>query len=83
MKKTFISVIILASAISSGCKEEAKSYAWYSEHPDETYDVYSDCLDSGEASLNCDGARRAAIKFSHEEGYRNEEGRFTKLFKKN
>ncbi|EFH6202104.1 EexN family lipoprotein [Escherichia coli] len=81
MNKTFISVIIMASALSTGCKDEEKSYAWYSDHPDETYDVYTECLESGEASLNCDGARRAAIKFAHEEGYRNEEGRFTNIFK--
>ncbi|EMX1684492.1 EexN family lipoprotein [Escherichia coli] len=81
MRKTFISVIIIASSISSGCKDEEKSYSWYGSHPDETYDVYTNCLKDGDASDNCDNARQAAIKFAHEEGYRNEEGRFTKIFK--
>ncbi len=35
----------------SGCKE-TKSEAWYKQHPDETYAVYTQCLKDGEASDN-------------------------------
>ncbi|EPY9770409.1 lipoprotein [Klebsiella variicola] len=44
----------------SGCKE-TKSEAWYKQHPDETYAVYTQCLKDGEASDNCEFAQRAAI----------------------
>ncbi len=37
--------------VLSGCKE-TKSEAWYKEHPDETYKVYTQCLRDGEASDN-------------------------------
>ena len=39
----------------SGCKE-TKSEAWYKQHPDETYAVYTQCLKDGEASDNCEFA---------------------------
>lgn len=47
----------------SGCKE-TKSEAWYKQHPDETYAVYTQCLKDGEASDNCEFAQRAAIVFA-------------------
>lgn len=47
----------------SGCKE-TKSEAWYKQHPDETYAVYTQCLKNGEASDNCEFAQRAAIMFA-------------------
>ncbi|EFM9948133.1 EexN family lipoprotein [Escherichia coli] len=47
----------------SGCKE-TKSEAWYKQHPDETYAVYTQCLKDGEASDNCEFAQRAAIMFA-------------------
>lgn len=45
---TLSGVIVL-----SGCKE-TKSEARYKQHPDETYEVYTQCLKDGEASDNCD-----------------------------
>ncbi|HCI6736227.1 TPA: EexN family lipoprotein [Klebsiella quasipneumoniae subsp. quasipneumoniae] len=47
----------------SGCKD-TKSEAWYKQHPDETYAVYTQCLKEGEASDNCEFAQRAAIMFA-------------------
>ncbi|HBW8003299.1 TPA: EexN family lipoprotein [Klebsiella pneumoniae] len=47
----------------SGCKE-TKSEAWYKQHPDETYAVYTQCLKDSEASDNCEFAQRAAIMFA-------------------
>lgn len=64
MKTIILSALITSIALLAGCKDEAKTYAWYKEHPKETYSVYSDCLKTGEASLNCEGARRAAISFA-------------------
>jgi hypothetical protein len=64
MKKLIVVALVASAALLAGCKEEAKSYDWYSEHPKETYQVYKKCLETGEASLNCDGARRAAIGFA-------------------
>lgn len=49
--------------VLSGCKE-TKSEAWYKEHPDETYKVYTQCLMDGEASDNCEFAHRAALMFA-------------------
>ena len=49
----------------SGCKE-TKSEAWYKQHPDETYVVYTQCLKDGEASDNCEFAHRAALMFAQE-----------------
>jgi ABC-type nitrate/sulfonate/bicarbonate transport system substrate-binding protein len=49
----------------SGCKE-TKSEAWYKQHPDETYAVYTQCLKDGEASDNCEFAHRAALMFAQE-----------------
>ncbi|HDZ2513845.1 TPA: EexN family lipoprotein [Klebsiella pneumoniae] len=55
---TLSGVILLSS-----CKE-TKSEAWYKQHPDETYAVYTQCLKDGEASDNCEFAQRAAIMFA-------------------
>ncbi len=63
MRNLIVLALVASAAGLAGCKEEAKTYAWYSEHPDETYKVYKKCLETGEASLNCEGARRAAIGF--------------------
>lgn len=49
--------------VLSGCKE-TKSEAWYKEHPDETYKVYTQCLMDDEASDNCEFAHRAALMFA-------------------
>ena len=40
--------------------------AWYKQHPDETYAVYTQCLKDGEASDNCEFAHRAALMFAQE-----------------
>ncbi|EGJ2070567.1 EexN family lipoprotein, partial [Salmonella enterica] len=49
MKKMgFVLVVATSIILLNGCKEEVKSYAWYSEHQDETYDVYKKCKESGE-----------------------------------
>ena len=67
MKKIIVLALVASAALLAGCKEEAKSYDWYSSHPKETYTVYSECVKTGEASLNCEGARRAALAFSRGE----------------
>lgn len=67
MNKIILLVLVTSSVMLAGCKEEAKTYAWYKEHPKETYTVYSECVKTGEASLNCEGARRAALAFSRGE----------------
>ncbi|HDX9051768.1 TPA: EexN family lipoprotein [Yersinia enterocolitica] len=64
MEKIILLALVTSVALLAGCKEEAKTYAWYKDHPDETYNVYKKCLETGEASLNCEGARRAAIAFA-------------------
>lgn len=81
MKKIILLALVTTAALLAGCKEEAKTYAWYSEHPDETYTVYSKCLKTGEASLNCEGARRAALAFSRGED-KDLVQRFTPLINK-
>ncbi|MZG45528.1 EexN family lipoprotein [Dickeya dianthicola] len=60
-----VSILCVISAIItlSGCKE-TRSEAWYKEHPDETYQVYTQCLKDGEASDNCKFAHRAALVFA-------------------
>ncbi|WP_049855384.1 EexN family lipoprotein [Dickeya fangzhongdai] len=60
-----VSILCVISAIItlSGCKE-TRSEAWYKEHPDETYQVYTQCLKDGEASDNCEFAHRAALMFA-------------------
>jgi hypothetical protein len=63
MKKLIVVALVASVALLAGCEEETKTYAWYKDHPDETYTVYKKCLETGEASLNCEGARRAAIAF--------------------
>ncbi|XQS17080.1 EexN family lipoprotein [Citrobacter telavivensis] len=64
MFKTLLSLSLYASFfILSGC-EEIRSEAWYKQHPDETYEVYMQCLKDGEASDNCEFAQRAAIMYA-------------------
>lgn len=65
MKKIILLALVTSAAFLAGCKEEAKSEAWYKqdEHKQETYTVYKKCLETGEVSLNCENARRGAIKF--------------------
>lgn len=64
MFKPIVTLCVISGAILlSGCKE-TKSEAWYKQHPDETYDVYTQCLRDGEASDNCEFAQRAAIMFA-------------------
>ncbi|WP_447214671.1 EexN family lipoprotein [Citrobacter pasteurii] len=64
MLRSFLSLCALTGVIVlSGCKE-TKSEAWYKQHPDETYAVYTQCLKDGEASDNCEFAQRAAIMFA-------------------
>jgi len=67
MKHFILLALVTFSALLAGCKEEAKTYAWYKEHPKETYTVYTECVKTGEASLNCESARRAALAFSRGE----------------
>ena len=64
MSKALPFVLITTSMfILTGCKDD-KSESWYKEHPDETYQVYSQCLKDGEDSNNCEFSRRAAIMFA-------------------
>ncbi|HCA9524871.1 TPA: EexN family lipoprotein [Klebsiella variicola subsp. variicola] len=64
MLRSLFTLCILSGVILlSGCKE-TKSEAWYKQHPDETYAVYTQCLKEGEASDNCEFAQRAAIMFA-------------------
>lgn len=65
MKKTGLILLAgLTAVLLAGCKEEAKSEAWYQKHPDETYQVYKKCLEDGENSKNCDAAHNAALVFA-------------------
>ncbi|MCE0247016.1 EexN family lipoprotein [Klebsiella variicola] len=64
MLRSFLTLCALTGVIVlSGCKE-TKSEAWYKQHPDETYAVYTQCLKDGEASDYCEFAQRAAIMFA-------------------
>lgn len=81
MKKFILVSLVTATALLTGCKEDAKTYAWYKEHPDDTYTVYAKCLKTGEASLNCESARRAALAFSRGEN-KDLEQKFTALMNK-
>lgn len=64
MFKRLLTLCVMSGAvILSGCKE-TKSEAWYKQHPDETYNVYTQCLKEGETSDNCEFAHRAAIMFA-------------------
>lgn len=64
MLKPLLTLCAISGVIGlSGCKE-TKSEAWYKQHPDETYTVYTQCLKDGEASDNCEFAQRAAIMFA-------------------
>jgi uncharacterized protein YgiB involved in biofilm formation len=64
MLKPLLALCAISGVILlSGCKE-TKSEAWYKQHPDETYEVYTQCLKDGEASDNCEFAQRAAIMFA-------------------
>lgn len=64
MLKPVLTLCIMSGIlVLSGCKE-TKSEAWYKEHPDETYKVYTQCLMDGEASDNCEFAHRAALMFA-------------------
>lgn len=66
MKKAFTIIIMLSSIISLlACKDE-RSEGWYKEHPQETYKRYSQCLNDGEASMDCEFSYRAALMFAHE-----------------
>ncbi|EMA2100473.1 EexN family lipoprotein [Escherichia coli] len=53
---TFISGLM---ALTSGCKEEAKTTKWYREHPDELKVVYAECQKTGSTSENCKHANEA------------------------
>ncbi|MCU6278878.1 EexN family lipoprotein [Enterobacter quasiroggenkampii] len=65
MKKAFTIIIALSAIINlSACKDE-KSEAWYKQHPEETYKRYSQCLNDGEASMDCEFSYRAALMFAH------------------
>ncbi|WP_413732940.1 EexN family lipoprotein [Sodalis sp. RH20] len=64
MSKSLLTLFVASGVIVlSGCKE-TKSEAWYKQHPDETYTVYTQCLKDGEASDNCEFAHRAAIMYA-------------------
>jgi hypothetical protein len=81
MKKIFYlvaSVIIITTM--TGCKEQ-KSEAWYKSHPNETYETYSECLESGEASDNCEFSYRAALMFARSSNP-DVNQKFIDLFKK-
>ncbi|BET64943.1 EexN family lipoprotein [Yersinia pseudotuberculosis] len=61
MKKFIVLALVASAALLAGCEEETKSERWYKDHPAETFTVYKKCLDKGDASLNCENARRGAI----------------------
>ncbi|HGY2281750.1 TPA: EexN family lipoprotein [Citrobacter braakii] len=64
MFKPIITLCVISGAtLLPGCKE-SKSEAWYKQHPDETYKVYTQCIKDGEASDNCEFAHRAALMFA-------------------
>lgn len=66
MKKAFTVIIVLSLTINlSACKDE-KSEAWYKQNPEETYKRYSQCLNDGEASMDCEFSYRAAVMFAQE-----------------
>lgn len=81
MKKTGMMLLAFGLFALTGCEEETKSYAWYSEHPDETYDTYKKCKESGSDSENCRNARRAAVSFSHSYNSPEISDKFNKLIK--
>ncbi|EOO1782908.1 EexN family lipoprotein, partial [Escherichia coli] len=60
MKKIILFTIISGlMALTSGCKEEAKTTKWYRDHPDELKLAYEKCQKSGDASDNCKNANEA------------------------
>lgn len=66
MKKVFTIIMVCISITSlSACKEE-KSEDWYKKHPQESFQKYSQCLSSGESTLECEYSHRAALMFAHE-----------------
>lgn len=85
MKKTGMMLLALFSVLMiSACKEEEKSKAWYSKHPDETYKVYKKCQETGSNSDNCDAAYHAALGFANPLGNSKETSdKFTELLKRN
>ncbi|MFN3071326.1 EexN family lipoprotein [Serratia sp. J2] len=82
MKKIiYIGVVSIFVGVLSGCNDEPKSEAWYKSHPEETFNVYKECIDSGEASQNCENARKAAISFARS-GNAELENKFLPLMRK-
>ncbi|EHM4620433.1 EexN family lipoprotein [Salmonella enterica] len=80
LKKTFIASVVVSSVLLSGCKEETKSIEWYKHHPNETYEVYSKCKESGDASPNCEFARRAARYFISAGDDEKQQEKFRELY---
>lgn len=80
MKQLGVMAVMIAGVFLTGCKDETKSEDWYNKHPDETFTVYSKCLKTGEASDNCEFARRAAIGFA-QLGTEEQKAKFAPLMK--
>lgn len=80
LKGIVVASVIVSVVLLSGCKEETKSEDWYNHHPNETFNVYSKCLKTGEASDNCEFARRAAIGF-YQLGTEEQKAKFAPLMK--
>ncbi|EKN5943523.1 EexN family lipoprotein [Yersinia enterocolitica] len=79
-KKAKLIMILSMLTLLAACKEE-KSESWYKQHPDETYEVYSQCLKDGEASDNCEFSYRAALMFARA-GNPGVKDKFENLFAK-
>lgn len=56
MEKIILIALISSAALFAGCKEEVKSADWYKEHPQEIYQVYTQCLKMSEHTDNCEMA---------------------------
>lgn len=65
MKKLIIlSAVVVSFFTLTGCQEETKSIAWWTDHPKETVDKYVECKKTGDDSDNCENVRRAAINIA-------------------
>lgn len=82
MKKIItVGIVSIAVGFLSGCKDDPKSESWFKDHPEDTFNVYKKCIDSGELSQNCENARKAAISFARS-GNAELESKFLPLMRK-
>ena len=56
-----ITLLIIILTLS-GCRE-TKSHEWYLSHPQEAYEVLSECFARQDETWNCEFARRAGLDF--------------------